>query len=176
MALGLTFEQSNSGKTLTITEASTDSPDLTGAHITITFSGTQVYDEDMSAEWIAGTEDELELDAGDLGGTSGNAIADGVYTITYSNDDVGDDDVQYNTLLDYNVRYCVYNMYRQLPDIHACNDLCTNKLVERTQFMGTMLKSLEYSAACGQVNEINTILATLQNLCLNPGINECYCN
>jgi hypothetical protein len=35
---------------------------------------------------------------------------------------------------------------------------------------------LEYSAACGQVNEINTILITLQALCLNPGINECYNN
>lgn len=175
MALALTFVQSNNGKTLTITEASTEAPVLTGAHLLITYGGETVYDEDMSAGWIAGSETELELDAGDLGGTSGNAIADGVYTVLYTTtaDTTG---VSYNTLLYYNVAYCVYNMYRQLPDIHACITLCSNEQVRRTEFMGTMLKALEYSAACGQVNEINTKLATLQNLCLNPGINECYCN
>ena len=180
MALGLTFEQSNNGKTLTITEASTESPSLAGATITIsTVVGTtvtQVYSSVMSAEWIAGTETELELEADDLGGTSGDAIIDGVYRIKYvtTADTTG---VTYNTLLDYNVKYCVYNMFRQLPDKYLASPaLCTNKEVERVRFMGTMLKSLEYAAACGQVNEIQTILATLQNLCLNPGINECYCN
>lgn len=181
MALGLTFEQSNNGKTLTITEASTDSPNLAGATITIytvtSSTTTQVYSESMSAEWIAGTETELELEADDLGGTAGDAITDGVYKVVYSVTDVTVDNVSYNTLLDYAVKYYVYNMYRQLPNKYlASPTLCTNKEVERVQFMGTMLKSLEYSAACGQVNEINTILSTLQNLCLNSGINECYCN
>lgn len=175
MALALTFEQSNNGKTLTITEASTDSPVLTGANISITFNDEVVYNEAMSAEWVAGTETYIELDAGDLGGTSGEHITDGVYTVKYTTtaDATG---VSYNTLLDYNVRYCVYNLFRQLPDVHYSSTLCTNKEVERVRFMGTMLDSLTYSAACGQVNNINTILSTLQTLCLNSGINECYCN
>jgi hypothetical protein len=180
MALVLTFEQSNSGKTLTITEASTLSPTLTGAHITISTvtssATTEVYDKDMSAEWIAGDATTLVLTADDLDQTADTAFTDGVYKVVYSVTDGTVENVEYNVLLDYNVKYCVYNLYRQLPDIHASNTLCTNKQVERVQFMGTFLKSLEYSAACGQVNEILTILASLQNLCLNTGINECYCN
>ena len=54
--------------------------------------------------------------------------------------------------------------------------MCTKDSVQQAIFMYTFLKSLEYAAACGQVTEINTILAMLQKLCLNPKINECYCN
>ena len=172
MALALTFVQSNNGKTLTITDASTAGTNMTGAAMTITWDSV-IYTITLTA-WAVGSE--VEVTADDVGQTADNAFLDGIYTVAYSNDAVGDDDVSYNVLLDYNVKYCVYNLYRELPDIHACKDICTNKEVERVQFMGAFLKSLEYSAACGQVNEISTILATLQNLCLNSGINECYCN
>lgn len=172
MALALTFSQSNNGKTLTITDASTAGTDMTGAAMTITWSGT-VYTITLSA-WAVGSS--VEVTADDVGQTADAAFTDGVYIVDYSNDDVGDDDVQYNVLLDYNVSYCVYNILRQLPDIHACNDICTKDSVNQAIFMYTFLQSLKYSAACGQVNEINTILAMLQNLCLNPKVNECYCN
>jgi hypothetical protein len=172
MALALTFVQSNNGKTLTVTDDSTVGTNMTGITMTITWDSV-VYNITLTA-WAVGSS--VEVTADDVGQTADTAFLDGVYTVDYSNDAVGDDDVQYNVLLYYNVRYCVYDLYRQLPDIHACVDLCSNKQVERTLFMGTYLRALEYSAACGQVNEINTILATLQNLCLNPGINECYCN
>ncbi len=172
MALALTFVQSNNGKTLTITDASTVGTDMTGAAMTITWNST-IYPITLTA-WAVGSS--VEIDKSDVGGTADDPFLDGIYVVDYSNDDVGDDDVQYNLLLSYNVTYCVYNMYRQLPDIHACNDLCTNSLVQQTEFMGTYLKALEYSAACGQTNEISRILLSLQNLCLNPGINECYCN
>jgi len=173
MALGLTFEQSNNGKTLTISEASDAGTNLTGAVITITFNGETATP--ILTGWTTAGNESVEVTADEIGQTANTAFSDGVYSITYTTtaDPTG---VSYNVLLDYNVKYCVYNMYRQLPDIHACNTLCTNKQVERVQFMGTMLKSLEYSAACGQVNEINTILSTLQNLCLNSGVNECYCS
>lgn len=174
MALGLTFEQSNNGKTLTITEASDAGTNLAGAAISITYNSTE-YSITLGTWNTVGTS-SVEVTADDVGQTADSAFVDGIYTIKYTTtaDATG---VTYNTLLDYNVKYCVYNMYRQLPNTYLSSPtLCTNKEVERVRFMGTMLKSLEYSAACGQVNEIRTILSTLQNLCLNPGINECYCN
>jgi hypothetical protein len=172
MALALTFEQSNNGKTLTVTDASDAGTDYTGLTLTLGTYGGTAYS--ITVTGITQPGDTVEITADDVGQTADTAFTDGVYTATYNA--TNEDQVAYNVLLDYNVKYCVYNMYRQLPDIHACTDLCSNKQVERTQFMGTMLKALEYSAACGQVTEIQTILATLQNLCLNPGINECYCN
>lgn len=173
MALGLTFEQSNNGKTLTISDNSDAGSDFTGVTLYIVGLDGTSYGITLT-DWTTPGSESVEVTADDVGQTADTAFLDGIYTVTYNatNEDV----VQYNVLLDYNVKYCVYNMYRQLPDLHSCPNLCTNKQVERTQFMGTMLKALEYSAACGQVNEIETILETLQNLCLNSGINECYCN
>jgi len=171
MALALTFKQSNNGKTLTITDASDAGTNMDGAQITIEFN-----DKTFSPEldtWSVG--DSVEVTPSDLG-QDADKFTDGVYKVSYTNDAVGDSDVSYNVLLDYNVKYCVYNILRQLPDIHAANDLCTKPEVQQATAMHTFLKSLEYSAACGQTNEIRTILAMLQKLCLNPKINECYCN
>jgi len=176
MALALTFEQSNNGKTLTITDASTAGTDMTGAALTITWGGI-VYPIDLTGVVPTWTVDSyIELDASSIGGNAGDVFLDGIYVIDYSNDAIGDIDVQYNVLLDYNVKYCVYNIMRQLPDIHAQKDICINDQVNQALFMNTYLKSLEYSAACGQVNEINVILVALQKLCLNPRVDECYCN
>ncbi len=183
----LTFVQSNNGKTLTMTDGTTWSDpaltDITAVVITITFDDvTYTVVNETAADWAGATpiqsELEWEVTADEVGQTADTAFLDGVYTVLYTVT-VGSGTFTpptYNVLLDYNVRYCVYDTLRQLPDIHACVDLCTNKQVERANFMYTYLKALEYSAACGQVNEIETILASLQNLCLNPGINECYCN
>jgi len=175
MDLALTFVQSNNGKTLTITDASESGIDLTGAAINITFNDI-VYAVTLGV-WVEGSSVDVTTDTNitPLMGTGGPFI-DGIYLVEYSNDAVGDPDVSYNIVLDYNVAYCVYNQYRQLPDVHACQDLCTNDLVSRTEFMGTYLKALRYSSACGQMNEVSRILLSLQNLCLNPGINECYCS
>ena len=172
--LALTFVQSNNGKTLTVTDASEAGSDLTGATLVITGLDDVDYNITLTA-WATPGDEEVEVTADDVGQTADTAFLDGVYLVTYNA--TSEDVVTYNILLDYNVKYCVYNLYRQLPDnIHSDNSLCTNKEVERVRFMGTFLKSLEYSAACGQVNEIETILVSLQNLCLNTGVNECYCN
>jgi len=176
MALALTFEQSNSGKTFTITDASDDGTNLAGAHLTIVYNSETVYDADLGVDWATPGDESIDLTSSDLGQGADAHIKDGVYTITYSVDDSGVEDVTYNTLLNYNVKYCVYNILKQLPDVHAANDLCTKPEVQQATAMHTFLKSLEYSAACGQTNEIRTILAMLQKLCLNPKINECYCN
>ena len=171
--LALTFVQSNNGKTLTITDDSEAGTDFTGITMTIVFDDSDPYTITLT-DWATPGDEEVEVTADDVGQTADTAFLDGIYTVAY--DATNETAVGYNVLLDYNVKYCVYNIYRQLPDIHACTNLCSNKEVERANFMGTFLKSLEYSAACGQINEIEVILATLQNLCLNPGINECYNN
>lgn len=187
----LTFVQSNNGKTLTITDGTSwDDPalaDIETVIITITYNDVDyivvsesVIGEDWNGAAFVPLQSDLvwEITADDVGQTANTAFLDGIYTVLYEVT-VGSGEFTaptYNVLLDYNVKYCVYNIYRQLPDIHACTNICSNKEVERANFMGTFLKSLEYSAACGQINEIEVILATLQNLCLNPGINECYNN
>jgi hypothetical protein len=173
MALALTFVQSNNGETLTVTDASTDTPDYTGLTLTIGLKDGTAYSID-DVIGITQVGDSIEVTADDVGQTANTAFLDGVYVVTY--DATNETQVQYNVLLDYNVKLCVYDLLRQLPDIHASATISTNKQVERVNFMYTYLKALEYSAACGQVNEIETILASLQNLCLNPGISECYCN
>lgn len=171
--LALTFVQSNNGKILTITDASEVGANLTSAVMTITWNGT-VYTVTLGA-WDVGSSVEVTTDSNtDANIGSGGPFADGIYLVKYIN--TIDTDVEYNLVLDYNVRYAVYNEYRLLPDIHASQDLCTNDLVRQTEFKGTFLKALEYSSACGQINEISRILLSLQNLILNPGINECYNN
>jgi len=173
MALALTFKQSNNGKTLTITDASDTGTVLTGAAITIEFND-QTFSPTLT-DWDTPGDESVEVSPSDLNQDT-DKFTDGVYKVYYTNDAPGDDDVSYNVLLNYNVKYCVYNILRQLPDIHSANDLCTRDEIKQATAMYTFLKSLEYSAACGQVNEIQTILAMLQKLCLNPRINECYCN
>ncbi len=176
MALALTFKQSNNGKIFTISDASEAGTNLAGARLIIVYNNEVIYDNVLGVDWSTPGDESISLTSSDLGQGTDAHIKDGIYTITYSVDDVTVDDVTYNTLLNYNVKYCVYNILRQLPDIHAANDLCTKSEVQQATAMHTFLKSLEYSAACGQTNEIRTILAMLQKLCLNPKINECYCN
>lgn len=177
MALKLTFEQIDNGETLRITEASDAGTDLTGASLSVTWddtsydialSGSNWSDEDSSSDWSIG--DTIDVKPSDVG-QSGDKFEDGVYAVAYDADN--ETSVSYNTLLDYNVRYCVYNILRLVPDVHNCN-VCTNKKVMRALFMFTYLTSLEWSASAGQLTEINRILLSLQNLCKNPYINECY--
>lgn len=179
MALKLDFEQIDNGETLRITETSDDGADLTGASLKVKWSGTWYdidlsgdnwSDEDDSEDWSTG--DTIDVKPDDVG-QSEDKFMDGIYEIEYDAD--SEDTVKYNTLLDYNVRFCVYNVLRLIPDIHNCN-VCSNMKVQRAIFMFTYLKSLEYSAAAGQISEIERILTSLQNLCKNPYINECYSN
>src|SRR6056297_2051072 len=125
MALKLTFEQIDNGETFRITEASDDSTDLTGATLTVTWadtaysitlSGDNWSDEDSSEDWSIG--DYIDVKPSDVG-QSGDKFMDGVYKVEYNADTP--DKVTYNTLLDYNVRLCTYNVLRLVPDVHNCN-------------------------------------------------------
>jgi len=171
MALGLNFEQTGDGEILKISDNSDDGSDLSGATLVIKYDGT-TYSIDIS-DWSTVGSESVEVTADQVGQTANEPFEDGIYKITYST--TNEDAVAYNTLLSYNVRSCVYNLLRVIPDIHKC-DICKNQQVRRALFMFTYLKSLEYSAACGQLNEIDTILLSLQRMCKNPYINECYCN
>jgi hypothetical protein len=171
MAIALTFSQSDSGKIFTITDASTVGSNLAGAVVTVTYDDV-VYTITLGA-WAVGAHVDVTADL--VGQTADTAFLDGIYTVNYVTTAVPAPGVTYNTLLDYNVKYCVYNMLRQVPDVFNANP-CKDVNVQRALFMYTFLKSLEFSAACGQVNEIESILAKLQILCLKPTINECYCN
>lgn len=191
MGLALNFEQSGDGKILKVTDKSEtwgdDLPnieDVSSADLIIDFED-KTYTIDLTNsndDWdttfgdTGATQDDLvwEVTTDMLDSSLDSVFLDGVYTVTYSVEGV-DDDVQYNTLLSHNVRSCVYQILRQIPDVHRC-DICSNSEVQRAIFMFTYLKSMEYSAACGQINEIKTILSSLQRLCKNPYINECYCN
>ena len=170
MALKLDFEQIDNGETLRINDDSDTGTDLTGATLSITF-GDSTYNIDISS-WTTPGDESVDVKPSDVG-QSTDKFSDGVYKADYNADN--EDAVAYNTLLDYNVRYCVYNILRLIPDVHNCN-VCSNKKVQRAIFMFTYLKSMEYSAAAGQISEIKTILASLQRLCKNPYINECYSN
>ena len=170
-ALALTFNQSDSGKVFTITDASTDVVITDSAVLAVTWNDV-AYPITLPATWAVG--ESIDITPTDVGQASDdNSFLDGVYSVSYAF--AGQTTVIYNTLLDYNVKYYVYNMLRQVPDVFNANP-CKSVDVQRALFMFTFLKSLEFSAACGQVNNINTILASLQRLCLTPTINECYCN
>ncbi len=176
MALKLTFEQIDNGETFRITEASDADTNLTGASLSVTWDDTAYSldlsadstDVDSSGDWSIG--DYIDVKPSDVG-QSGDKFMDGVYKVEYNA--TNEDKVTYNTLLDYNVRLCTYNILRLVPDVHNCN-VCSNSYVQRAIFMFTYLKSMEYSAAAGQITEIKRILLSLQNLCKNPYINECY--
>lgn len=172
--LALTFSQTNSGKEFIITDASTEIVDYATAVMSISYDGgtAVVVTSLLPVDWGFGktvtiTPEDL------LQASDDTAFLDGIYTVEYNTTAVAK--ITYNTLLDYNVKYCVYNMLRQVPDVFNANP-CKDVNVQRALFMYTFLKSLEFSAACGQVNEIESILAKLQILCLKPTINECYCN
>lgn len=171
MALGLNFEQTGDGEILKISENSDDGSTLDNPTLTIDYEGSS-YNIDIS-DWSAVGSESVEVTADQVGQIANEPFEDGIYTITYDTDT--EDSVSYNTLLSYNVKSCVYNILRVIPDIHKCR-ICKNQEVRRALFMFTYLKSLEYSAACGQLNEIETILTSLQRMCKNPYINECYCN
>lgn len=172
--LALTFSQADGGKQFILTDASTEIVDYPTSVITISYNGATPVNVSslLPVDWGSGktvtiTPEDL------LQASDNNPFLDGVYTVEYNTATVAK--VSYNTLLDYNVKYYVYNMLRQVPDVFNANP-CKSADVQRALFMFTFLKSLEFSAACGQVNNINTILASLQRLCLTPTINECYCN
>lgn len=174
--LALTFAQTDAGKQFIITDASTEIVDYPTAYMAISFNGATAVDvsELLPVDWGSGKT--VTITPEDLLQASDDApFTDGVYTVVYYTTATEGAKVTYNTLLNYNVKYCVYNMLRQIPTLHLVNP-CKSVEVARANFMKGLLDSLEFSAACGQVNNINTILASLQRLCLTPTINECYCN
>ena len=132
----LTFDQSNNGKTLTITDGSEwgedtnpDLTDITRVQISIVYDGTtysNIIDED-SDDWTGSTptQDELEWEINvDTDATFGAAAFDSddifddkVYTIVYTVT-VGSGvftPTSFDVLLYYNVKYAVYNKFRQQP-------------------------------------------------------------
>lgn len=97
LVLGLSYEQSADKKSIVLRDTSTGwgtdgDPAISAIDVaTITFTlDTDIYTTDVMAVFTAsgGDQDLLEftIDAGDLGGTSGDEIADAIYLLDYSVD------------------------------------------------------------------------------------------
>lgn len=181
----LSFEQSNNGKVLTITDASKwgeeTNPaltDITRVQVAISYDGTtytNVIDED-SDDWVGSTptQDELEWEVDvDTDATFGAAVFgsddiyyDGIYTLLYTVT-VGSgtfSPTTHNIMLDYNVEKGVADAFKEQPYKFTATNIAYDEDIERNLLLESFLRVEKYSSRCGLTTKANDILETLQDL------------
>jgi len=101
-------------------------------------------------------------------GTSDSEFPDGLYTITYSYNKGGLDEVSHtNTvLLDGRVANALYELLRTLPTSYECGG-CHDKQILDIIFMNTYLMSIHASAFSARTTSILNQLAVLEKLLTN---------
>lgn len=139
------------------------------AHLEITTPGDVLYDIDILSDLgIDYSTDDLifNVTADLLGGTLGDTLADGVWTVVYKvSDDAGvtttDTTVRIATY--YQVQILVFDSIATIPTFYLCKGCCSMKLKDIViQFM--MLQALVYAADYAYITEFKNILITLQQI------------
>lgn len=142
------------------------------AHLIITDPSGNVYDVDIIADlginFATVQSDELiyNVTADLLGGTLGNTLADGIWTVLYEvSDDAGATTTSLTVQLGtyYQVQALVFQNIATIPAFYSCNKCCTLQLKDIvTQFM--MLQALIYASDYTYLTEFTNILTTLQQI------------
>lgn len=118
------------------------------------------------------TTQEFIIYADDLGGSAGDSIPDGQYTLTYT---VGfPASVEYDNtivkLLYCQAKCCVYTMYADIDDI-TC-DCCADQTLKANK-ANTLYQSLVAAACRGNSISFNKILTAINKLCSNTNCSNC---
>lgn len=139
--------------------------------------GVTTYQIDLTSTTpvfpVNAAPNELILDAGDIGGVSGDKIPDGLYTFVYTVNTTTGGGTEYTQTavvpFTCQVSCCVYSMWKTVhPDCDCCDQ-------DRENLINAylMLKALKYQGNCGNTTEFNNTLALLQRLCLNAECSNC---
>jgi len=102
-----------------------------------------------------------------LGGTDGDTLADGIWTVHYEVSIDGGvtilEDLDTQVATYYQLQVLVFENIATIPDLYECNNCCTMKLKDIvTQFM--LLQALVYAAEYSYLTEFTNILTTLQQI------------
>jgi hypothetical protein len=187
--ISLSFEQTDTGETLIISNL-TDwaAQNLPGGIdiadiITVTLTvGYKEYEDtvivfDYTASPPATNDDLLiELTKADFDGVDSeipfgtdDVFLDGVWRFNYAvtvDDGIPETYAQdFNVLLDFNVRYAVYQFMVDLPyRFPATESPAYNEDIQKAQLYDSYLVALYYLAISGQIQKIEETLETLENL------------
>jgi len=139
------------------------------AVLTITAPDTTVYTIDILVDLnINYATDDLifNVTADLLGGTLGDTLADGIWTVLYqvsSNAGVDTTDLTVAVPTYYQVQVLVFDSIATIPSFYTCSKCCNLKLKDIvTQFM--LLQALIYASEYAYITEFNNILTTLQQV------------
>lgn len=125
------------------------------------------------------SEDQLvfTIDAGYLGGTSGDELPDGLYELTYTmtykgynqNDGttITADPLDVTILVYGQVKVEVYDILRQIPKRYACDDAMQNEYIKEADLYAAYLSSIETSAYIAKTEELLAMLNVLNNMIKN---------
>jgi len=139
------------------------------AVLTITAPDTTVYTIDIIADLgIDYSADDLifNITGSLLGGSNGDTLADGTWTVLYQvSDDAGvtTTDLTVQVLTYYQVQVLVFDSIATIPSFYTCTGCCSLKLKDIVmQFM--MLQALIYASEYAYTTEFTNILTTLQQI------------
>ena len=179
----LSFEQTDTGETLIInnlTDWAAQDPPFNDITDIITVTLTVGYKDYAETEFVfnygappATNADlliELDKTNFDAEGSeipfgTDDVFLDGIWSFNYKVTVAGPTDYEqdFNVLLDFNVRYAVYQYMVDLP--YKFSDTpAYNELVQKAQLYDTYLVALYYLAISGQIPKIEETLETLENL------------
>lgn len=143
--------------------------DVDYATLTITAPDTTVYTIDILVDLgIDYSTDDLifNVTADLLGGTLGDTLADGIWTVLYEvSDDGGTTTTELTVQVPtyYQVQVLVFDNIATIPSFYTCQKCCDLKLKDIvTQFM--LLQALVYASEYAYTTEFTNILTTLQQI------------
>jgi hypothetical protein len=108
-----------------------------------------------------------------LGDTSGSALLDGLYALTYTISYEGDGvatktDTLEVTILVYGVvKVATYQKLRQIPVAYSCQDGAVKPTISEADLCGAYLSGIENSAYVAKTEELLNMLVVLDNIILN---------
>jgi len=143
--------------------------DVDYAVLTITAPDATVYTVDILADLgITYATDDLifNVTADLLGGTLGDTLADGIWTVLYQvSDDAGvtTTDLTVAVCTYYQVQVLVFDHIALIPGFYSCQKCCSLQLKDVViQFM--LLQALIYASEYAYITEFTNILTTLQQI------------